>query len=161
MTRVIFLLLLFRNFEDQLSSKFHRFVILCICWDQVRRLVFFLPPCNNQKCPVSATRNRQEWANLQPRSSRERESMKTNTNLFIENSDWWGNLLNYKNSMHLALTILPLCLQTDKQSLTHLSKTSLKDERHCIKANFSDANNDFVLCYNFDTRKLTSLPHVA
>ena len=28
-----FLPLLSRNFDDQLSSNFHRFVILCICWD--------------------------------------------------------------------------------------------------------------------------------
>ena len=33
MTRVFFLSLLSRNFDDQLSSNFHRFVILCICWD--------------------------------------------------------------------------------------------------------------------------------
>ena len=29
----VFLSLLSRNFDDQLSSNFHRFVILCICWD--------------------------------------------------------------------------------------------------------------------------------
>ena len=28
-----FLSLLSRNFDDRLSSNFHRFVILCICWD--------------------------------------------------------------------------------------------------------------------------------
>ena len=33
MTRVFFLPLLSRNFDNQLSSNFHRFVILCICWD--------------------------------------------------------------------------------------------------------------------------------
>ena len=33
MTRVLFLLWLSRNFNDQLSSNFHRFVIYCICWD--------------------------------------------------------------------------------------------------------------------------------
>ena len=33
MTRVFFLSLLSRNFDDRLSSNFHRFVILCICWD--------------------------------------------------------------------------------------------------------------------------------
>ena len=32
-TRVFFLSLLSRNFEHQLSSSFHRFVILCRCWD--------------------------------------------------------------------------------------------------------------------------------
>ena len=32
-TMVFFLLLLSRNFDNQLISKFHRFVILCICWD--------------------------------------------------------------------------------------------------------------------------------
>ena len=32
-TRVFFLSLLSRNFNDRLSSNFHRFVILCICWD--------------------------------------------------------------------------------------------------------------------------------
>ena len=30
---IFFLPLLFCNFDDQLSSNFHRFVILCICWD--------------------------------------------------------------------------------------------------------------------------------
>ena len=30
---VFFLSLLSRNFDDWLSSNFHRFVILCICWD--------------------------------------------------------------------------------------------------------------------------------
>ena len=30
---VFFVPLLSRNFNDQLSSNFHRFVILCICWD--------------------------------------------------------------------------------------------------------------------------------
>ena len=30
-TRVFFLSLLSRNFDDQLSSNVHRFVILCIC----------------------------------------------------------------------------------------------------------------------------------
>ena len=33
MTRVLFLQLLSSNFDDQLSSNFHRFVISCICWD--------------------------------------------------------------------------------------------------------------------------------
>ena len=33
MTRVFFLSLLSRKFDDRLSSNFHRFVILCICWD--------------------------------------------------------------------------------------------------------------------------------
>ena len=33
MTRVFFHLLLSRNFDNRLSSNFHRFVILCICWD--------------------------------------------------------------------------------------------------------------------------------
>ena len=33
MTRVFFLSLLSRNFDDRLSSNFHRLVILCICWD--------------------------------------------------------------------------------------------------------------------------------
>ena len=28
-----FLSLISRNFDDRLSSNFHRFVILCICWD--------------------------------------------------------------------------------------------------------------------------------
>ena len=28
-----FLSLLSRNFDNQLSSNFHRFVVLCICWD--------------------------------------------------------------------------------------------------------------------------------
>ena len=32
-TRVFFLPLFSRNFDDRLSSNFHRFVILCICWD--------------------------------------------------------------------------------------------------------------------------------
>ena len=32
MTRVFFLPLLSRKFDDQLSSNFHRFVVLCICW---------------------------------------------------------------------------------------------------------------------------------
>ena len=32
MTRVFFLSWLSRNFDGQLSSNFHRFVILCICW---------------------------------------------------------------------------------------------------------------------------------
>ena len=32
MIRVFFLSLLSRNFDDQLSSNFHRFVILCLCW---------------------------------------------------------------------------------------------------------------------------------
>ena len=32
-TRVFFLSLLSRNFDDLLSSNFHKFVILCICWD--------------------------------------------------------------------------------------------------------------------------------
>ena len=32
-TRVFFLTLLSRNFDDQLSSNLHRFVILCICWN--------------------------------------------------------------------------------------------------------------------------------
>ena len=32
-TRLLFLSLLSRNFDDQLSSISHRFVILCICWD--------------------------------------------------------------------------------------------------------------------------------
>ena len=32
-TRVFFLSLLSRNFDDRLSSNFHRFVILCIYWD--------------------------------------------------------------------------------------------------------------------------------
>ena len=31
-TRVFFLSLISRNFDDQLSSNFHRFTILCICW---------------------------------------------------------------------------------------------------------------------------------
>ena len=30
---LFFLSLLSRNFDDQLSSNFHRFVIVCICWD--------------------------------------------------------------------------------------------------------------------------------
>ena len=29
----VFLTLISRNFDDQLSSNVHRFVILCICWD--------------------------------------------------------------------------------------------------------------------------------
>ena len=29
----VFSFILSRNFDDQLSSNFHRFVILCICWD--------------------------------------------------------------------------------------------------------------------------------
>ena len=33
MSRVFFLPLVSRNFDAQLSSKFHRFVVLCICWD--------------------------------------------------------------------------------------------------------------------------------
>ena len=32
-TKAFFLPLFSRNFNDQLSSNFHRFVILCICWD--------------------------------------------------------------------------------------------------------------------------------
>ena len=32
-TRVFFLSLLSRKFDDRLSSNFHRFIILCICWD--------------------------------------------------------------------------------------------------------------------------------
>ena len=32
-TRVLFLSLLSLNFDDELSSNFHRLVILCICWD--------------------------------------------------------------------------------------------------------------------------------
>ena len=32
-TRLFFLSLLSRKFDDRLSSNFHRFVILCICWD--------------------------------------------------------------------------------------------------------------------------------
>ena len=32
-TRLFFLSLLSRNFDDQLSSYFHRCVNLCICWD--------------------------------------------------------------------------------------------------------------------------------
>ena len=32
-TRMFFLSLLSRTFDDRLSSNFHRFVILCICWD--------------------------------------------------------------------------------------------------------------------------------
>ena len=32
-TRMFFLSLLSRNFDDQSSSNFHRFVISCICWD--------------------------------------------------------------------------------------------------------------------------------
>ena len=32
-TRVFFLSLISCNFDDRLSSNFHRFVILCICWD--------------------------------------------------------------------------------------------------------------------------------
>ena len=31
-----FISLLFRNFDDQLSSNFHRFIIFCICWDTPR-----------------------------------------------------------------------------------------------------------------------------
>ena len=42
-TRVFFLPLLSRNFDDQLSSNVHRFVILCICWD------------TPSECPVSLT----------------------------------------------------------------------------------------------------------
>ena len=34
--RVFFLLLLSRNFDDKLSSNFHRCVILCIFWDTPR-----------------------------------------------------------------------------------------------------------------------------
>ena len=37
---VVFLSLFSCNFNDQLSLNFHRFVILCICWAQVRILVF-------------------------------------------------------------------------------------------------------------------------
>ena len=33
MTRVFFLSLLFHKFDDRFCSNFHRFVILCICWD--------------------------------------------------------------------------------------------------------------------------------
>ena len=31
----VFLSLLSRNFDDRLSSNFHGFVILCICWDTI------------------------------------------------------------------------------------------------------------------------------
>ena len=51
--KAVFLPLLSRNFDDQLSSNFHRFLILCICCEmhQVRRLVFD----NYQLCPKPLT----------------------------------------------------------------------------------------------------------
>ena len=43
------------NFNNQLSSKFHRLVILWICWDKpVRRTVFD----NYQRCPVPLRQDR-------------------------------------------------------------------------------------------------------
>ena len=42
---LFFLSLLSRNFDDRLSSYFHRFVILCICWDipTVKASLWHLP----------------------------------------------------------------------------------------------------------------------
>ena len=49
-TRVFFLPFFSRNFGDQLSSTFHRFVMLiCICWDTLVRILVF---DNYQRCPV-------------------------------------------------------------------------------------------------------------
>ena len=47
---VFFLSLLFRNFDDRLSSNFHRSVILCICWDIASEKTGLLTITNSVQC---------------------------------------------------------------------------------------------------------------
>ena len=50
-----YLSILSRNFNVQLSSSFHRFVILCICWDTPSARTGLWQSC--QRCPMSLMGN--------------------------------------------------------------------------------------------------------